>query len=173
VNEFLDNQVTIGIAAQFGTLDQCLQVGDVAVHIAADEHLGRILQVHDTTAPAGSAAEGPDGLSKGQEQSFGVGHGLIAPLGAEEDSSSPLALFTANAENFLWAFLQEYATGAVTFTAVGWARGLKFRGFSGQPGQRMLSYQRAILHRMVAVEYEEKRPPRRPTFHPCAERRRL
>jgi hypothetical protein len=62
-------------------------------------------------------------------------------------------MFTANAENFLWNFLQGYALGVRALTGVGWASGLKFRGISGQPVPQVLSYQGMTLHRTNAVEW--------------------
>ena len=57
VNHFLQDEVPRGVVAEIGELEQRLEVRDVAVQVAGDEHFGAVFQRDGVTATARRGAD--------------------------------------------------------------------------------------------------------------------
>ena len=64
------------MTGQVGRLVDCLEIRDVAVKVAGDEHFRGVLKLHEPPAAAGRLPHGVRCFVECPEQAFGIGHRL-------------------------------------------------------------------------------------------------
>ena len=77
VDDLLQNEVPPRVMGEVGLLHQRLEVAEVAVQIAADEHISGVSQCHDAAGAAGRGAERRSCAGEGGQSLAGSGMRLM------------------------------------------------------------------------------------------------